>query len=98
MRNGSRCSRERSLDEKGKPLPGVRVSVSGHKEFGYTFSRSDGYYDFARQRRISPAARFRPRGASLRPKRAVTPRVQRHHFINEVGLVLANSGKLEGFC
>jgi RHS repeat-associated protein len=39
--------RGRVLDENGDPLSGASVSVWNHPEFGYTTSRSDGYFDLA---------------------------------------------------
>ncbi|MEM9187622.1 MAG: RHS repeat-associated core domain-containing protein [Myxococcota bacterium] len=33
------------VDEAGDPLPGVRVHVHGHPEFGWTFTRADGVFD-----------------------------------------------------
>jgi len=35
----------RVFDEAGDPLSGIRVSVHGHPEFGWTQSRSDGSFD-----------------------------------------------------
>ncbi|MCC6763358.1 MAG: hypothetical protein IT293_01735 [Deltaproteobacteria bacterium] len=37
--------RGRVIDRSGAPLPGVRVSVRDHLEFGITVSRADGGYD-----------------------------------------------------
>ncbi|WP_395245162.1 RHS repeat-associated core domain-containing protein [Agromyces sp. MMS24-K17] len=39
--------RGRVLDRAGDPLPGVRVHVEGHPEYGHTTSRADGGYDLA---------------------------------------------------
>ena len=38
-------TRGRVLDGHGEPLPGVLVRVLDHPEFGYTYSREDGFYD-----------------------------------------------------
>lgn len=38
-------TRGRVLDEAGDPLPGVLVRVLDHPEYGYTYTRADGYYD-----------------------------------------------------
>ncbi|MGD0589793.1 MAG: RHS repeat-associated core domain-containing protein [Bacteroidota bacterium] len=37
--------RGRVLDKNLEPLSGAKVTILGHTEFGYTFSRSDGMYD-----------------------------------------------------
>jgi hypothetical protein len=39
--------RGRALDTSNVPLPGVRVGLLKKKEFGHTFSRSDGGFDLA---------------------------------------------------
>jgi hypothetical protein len=38
-------TRGRVLDEAGNPLPQVLVRVLEHPEYGYTYTRADGYYD-----------------------------------------------------
>ncbi|WP_395789238.1 RHS repeat-associated core domain-containing protein [Aquimonas sp.] len=38
-------TRGRVLDEAGNPLSQVLVRVLEHPEYGYTYSRADGYYD-----------------------------------------------------
>jgi hypothetical protein len=35
------------VKRNGLPLPGVKVTILGHTEFGYTFTRSDGKFDMA---------------------------------------------------
>lgn len=35
------------LDDNQEPIPGVRVTVLGAGELGYTLSRADGYFDIA---------------------------------------------------
>jgi RHS repeat-associated protein len=35
------------LDHDGEPAPGVKITVLGHPEYGYTLSRSDGAFDLA---------------------------------------------------
>jgi RHS repeat-associated protein len=37
--------RGRVFDKNLNPLSGAKVTILGHAEFGYTFSRSDGMYD-----------------------------------------------------
>jgi RHS repeat-associated protein len=39
--------RGRVLQRDNSPLPGVRVALLGHPEFGYTYSRTNGMYDLA---------------------------------------------------
>jgi len=39
--------RGRVLQRDNSPLPGVQVSLLGHPEFGYTYSRTNGMYDLA---------------------------------------------------
>ncbi|MDF2961041.1 MAG: hypothetical protein K0S39_2776, partial [Paenibacillus sp.] len=39
--------RGKVLGESGEPLPGVKISILGHDEFGYTVSREDGMFDMA---------------------------------------------------
>src|SRR5512138_2826629 len=34
------------VDASGTPLAGARVGVQGHDEYGYTFTRAEGQYDF----------------------------------------------------
>lgn len=37
--------RGRVMTRDGQPLPGTKVSIKGHPEYGYTVSRADGYFD-----------------------------------------------------
>ncbi|MCH9696466.1 MAG: PKD domain-containing protein, partial [Gammaproteobacteria bacterium] len=37
--------RGRVLDRSGNPMPGVKITIDDHQEYGYTFSRNDGYFD-----------------------------------------------------
>lgn len=39
--------RGRIQDRAGEPIPGVRITILDHPEFGQTFSRPDGRYDLA---------------------------------------------------
>lgn len=39
--------RGRATGADGQPLPGVRVSVHGHPEYGHTRTRADGWFDLA---------------------------------------------------
>ena len=39
--------RGRVLDRASKPLPGVKVTVLNHTEYGQTYSRQDGWFDLA---------------------------------------------------
>ena len=38
-------ARGRVTDRDGSPLPGVRVAVKDHSEYGYTLTREDGWFD-----------------------------------------------------
>ncbi|MGC4068869.1 MAG: hypothetical protein QM784_30345 [Polyangiaceae bacterium] len=77
------------LDEKGKPVAGARIAIAGHKEYGYTFSRSDGVYDLA----VNGGSRLLldvTLEGHLPAQRAITPGWQRHHYLGELGLAVAN--------
>jgi RHS repeat-associated protein len=39
--------RGRVITRDDQPLPGVRITILSHPEFGQTFSRSDGWFDMA---------------------------------------------------
>lgn len=39
--------RGRVLTRDGQPLPGVKITIKGHPEFGHTASRADGMFDMA---------------------------------------------------
>jgi len=39
--------RGRVLTREGQPLPGVKITIKGHPEFGHTASRADGMFDMA---------------------------------------------------
>src|SRR5512133_317455 len=78
----------RVIDVTGKPLSGVRVTIAGHEEFGYTHSRSDGYYDLA----VNGGSRLLVDIALdgyLTAQRAITPGWQRHHYLGDVGLTVS---------
>ncbi len=45
-RSSVSVARGRILDRDGEPLSGVRARIAGAPEYGYTFSRSDGWVDF----------------------------------------------------
>jgi RHS repeat-associated protein len=76
------------VDEAGKPLAGVRVSVQGHKEYGYTLTRSDGLYDLAVNGGSRLLLNFTFDGY-LPAQRAVQPGWQRHLVVDNLGLVVA---------
>lgn len=77
------------VDEAGKPMPGARVSVQGHDEYGYTFSRKDGTFDIAVNGGSKLLLNFTKDGR-LDAQRAVTPGWQRHHYVGSVGLTTSN--------
>jgi sugar lactone lactonase YvrE len=39
--------RGKVLDAGGNPLPGVKITILNHSEYGHTYSRSDGMFDMA---------------------------------------------------
>ncbi|MGC4068861.1 MAG: RHS repeat-associated core domain-containing protein [Polyangiaceae bacterium] len=81
--------RGRVIDAKGEPIAGARVSIAGHKEFGYTLSRSDGFYDLA----VNGGSRLLVDVAladHLAAQRVITPGWQRQHYLGEVGLIEAS--------
>ncbi len=39
--------RGKVLDKTEQPLPGVKITILGHPEFGQTYSRADGQFDMA---------------------------------------------------
>lgn len=39
--------RGRALDRTGAAVPGVRISITGHPEYGFTKTRADGWFDMA---------------------------------------------------
>ena len=47
MRNGSRFCAGRRWIAAGAPLPGVRITIPDHPEFGQTLTRVDGMFDLA---------------------------------------------------
>jgi hypothetical protein len=47
----------RTLDVQGKPLAGIKISIKGHPEYGYTYTRGDGVFDLA----VNGGARLRLR-------------------------------------
>jgi RHS repeat-associated protein len=77
------------VDEAGEPLAGAKVSVRGHEEYGYTFTRKDGTYDFVVNGGTKLLLDFAREGR-LDAQRAITPGWQRHHYVGSVGLTLSS--------
>ena len=46
--------RGRVMQRDSSPLPGVRVAILGHPEYGYTYSRTDGLSIWRSMRRLTP--------------------------------------------
>lgn len=74
------------VDEHEKPLPGVRVSVIGHPELGYTYSLSDGQFDLAVKGGSRLVLDFK-RDGYLPVTRDVTPRVRSFAYVDTLGMV-----------
>lgn len=75
----------RVIDASGEPLSGAKVSIVGHKEYGYTLSRSDGAYDLVVNGGSRMLLSFELDG-HLSAQRAATPGWQRRHYLGDVGL------------
>ena len=75
-------------DATGKALSGVRVTIQGHKEYGYTLTRSDGAYDLAVNGGVRLLLDFSLDGY-LPAQRAVQPGWQRRVVVDDLGLVAA---------
>jgi hypothetical protein len=78
--------RGKVVDREGAALAGVRVSVLGHKAYGYTMSRSDGLFDLAVNGGESLVLQFTKR-FHLPVERATRPGWQRYQPIGEIGMV-----------
>jgi hypothetical protein len=79
----------RVIDADGEPVAGARISVVGHKEYGYTRSRSDGAYDLVVNGGSRMLLAFELEG-HLSAQRAVTPGWQRYHYLGDVGLTVSS--------
>ena len=77
------------VNETGAKLAGVQVSVQGHNEYGYTFTRKDGSYDMAVNGGTKLLLNYALEGR-LDAQRAVTAGWQRHHYVESVGLTASN--------
>ncbi|HEY5956644.1 MAG TPA: hypothetical protein VIV60_08830, partial [Polyangiaceae bacterium] len=82
--------RGRSIDVIGAPLPAVKISVKGHPEYGYSYSRGDGMFDLAVQGGARLVLQYELDGY-LPVQRAVQPGWQRYLAVPDVGLVMASS-------
>ena len=78
--------RGKAVDQAGEPLPGVHVSIAGHKEWGYTLSRADGVFDLAVNGGSELLVQFSREGY-LAAERGVQPRWQGYQPVPSVGLV-----------
>jgi RHS repeat-associated protein len=77
--------RGKVVDAAGEPLPGVRVEVMGHGEYGYTLTRPDGVFDMAVNGGAKLVARYALKGY-LTVERVTQPAWQRYGSLPEVGL------------
>lgn len=50
--------RARILDRDGEPLGGIRAVIAGQPQYGYTFSREDGFVDFVVNAETRVVVRF----------------------------------------
>lgn len=80
----------RVSDPGSQPLAGVRVSVRGHKEYGYTFTRADGSYDLAANGGARLLLEYSLDGY-LPAQRTSQPGWERHVYVDDLGMVAAQA-------
>lgn len=78
--------RGKVLDRSGEPLPGVRVRVLNHSEYGYTLSRLDGEFDLAVNGGGSLIVNFQ-RDGHLPAQRKVRVPWKDYVYVDEVSLI-----------
>jgi RHS repeat-associated protein len=78
--------RGKVLNRSGEPLPGVRVRVLNHSEYGYTLSRLDGEFDLAVNGGGSLIVDFQ-RDGHLPAQRKVRVPWKDYVYVDEVSLV-----------
>ena len=86
--------RGRTFDDAGKPMAGVLVRIPDHPEFGYTFSRSDGYYDLVINGGGELTLQF-SKDDFLTAQRALRVRWQQFETVDDVHLVQLDSNVTE---
>jgi hypothetical protein len=82
--------RGRVIDRDGAPLSVAKISVKGHPEFGYTFSRGDGLFDMA----VNGGARLvldYELSGHLPVQRSVQPGWQRYLVVPDAGMLATSS-------
>ena len=82
--------RGRAIDADGAPLAGAKITVKGHKEFGYTYSRGDGFYDLVVNGGSRLVLDFELAG-HLSVQRAVHPGWQRYVTVADAGMIAAST-------
>lgn len=82
--------RGRVLDEQGLPLAGVRITAQDMPELGYTYSRSDGRYDFVANGGDLITLEFEKSG-HLPSQRVVDAAWQEFEKVDEVAVVAFDS-------
>ena len=78
--------RGKVVNRQGAALPGVHVSVLGHKAYGYTMTRPDGLFDLAVNGGESLVLEFTKR-FHLPVERATRPGWQRYQPLGEIGML-----------
>jgi RHS repeat-associated protein len=74
------------VDRAGERLPGVRVSVAEHDEYGWTLTRPDGAFDLAANGGGRLVLRYEKDGY-LSAERTAQPGWQRYERLPEVGML-----------
>ncbi|MFN0095956.1 MAG: PKD domain-containing protein [Dehalococcoidia bacterium] len=78
--------RGRVLERGGDPLPGVKVTIKGHTEFGQTLTRDDGMFDLAINAEWYLTVVYEKDGY-ITAQRTVQTFVQQYAFADDVVLV-----------
>ncbi len=79
-------ARGQVTDRGGEPLPGVRVTIKDHPEYGYTLTRDDGWFDLVVNGGGNVVLEYR-KGGYLPAQRRVAMRWNDYVVAPEVGLV-----------
>lgn len=78
--------RGRAIGLDGAPLSGVKITVKGHREFGCTYSRGDGFFDMVVKGGSRLVLNYALSG-HFTVQRAVQPGWQRYLNVPAAGLV-----------
>ena len=76
----------RVIDTSGAPLAGVKITINGHKEYGYTYSRADGAFDMAVNGGAQLVVEY-SLSNYLPVQRAVQPGWQSYVVVPDAGLI-----------